>query len=137
MDSMTREPVADGDPDHLLSHSESRLHRGGLDGATRSGALRNPLCGDHVRLDLLIDERGCITKARFDGRGCLVSQVGASILCAEIEGRSVDEVRAMPAARILELVETPLSPTRQYCALLAYHCLRMLLDAGAASSTGS
>jgi nitrogen fixation NifU-like protein len=134
MDSMTREPLADGEADHLLFHGQSRLHRGGVDGPTLSGALRNPLCGDHVRLDLLIDERGCIGKARFDGRGCLVSQAGASLLCAEVEGRSIDEARLMPPERILELVDIPLSPARRMCALLAYHCLRMLLDGTAHDS---
>ncbi len=112
----------------IVRRAEGCSHRGRLDRPTCSGTLRTPLCGDLVRLDLLVDAVGRISKARFDGRGCLVSQAGASLLCSVIEGRPVDEVRLMPAAQMLECLRVPLTPARQFCALLGYRCLRMLLE---------
>lgn len=131
MSTALRRP--DADTSGLLAHAESCTRRGRLDAPTLSGSLRNALCGDVVRLDLLLDDGGRIVQVRFDGRGCVISQAGASILCAAIEGRPVEEVRAIRPARVLELVQVPLSPTRQVCALLAHCCLHSLLNSDEAA----
>jgi nitrogen fixation NifU-like protein len=115
--------------DHILTHAESRTHRGRMDHPTRSGALHNSLCGDVVRLALRLDATGRIVEARFDGRGCVVSQAGAAILCTVIEGADVAMARALTPQRMLELVRVPLSPARRSCALLAHRCLQEILAA--------
>jgi nitrogen fixation NifU-like protein len=122
--------VADLYEDHLLAHAASVARRGCLPHPTHAAALRSPRCGDEVRIDLAIDDGGCVTAARFQARGCLISQAAASILCEFIEGRSVGDVRAMTPATALQLVQVPLLPARRECALLAYRCLRAMLAEG-------
>jgi nitrogen fixation NifU-like protein len=82
-----------------------------------------------VRLALRLDATGRIVEARFDGRGCVVSQAGAAILCTVIEGADVAMARALTPQRMLELVRVPLSPARRSCALLAHRCLQEILAA--------
>jgi nitrogen fixation NifU-like protein len=122
--------LADAYEDHLLPHAESVARRGRLAHPTLTAALRNPRCGDELRIDLAIDDADCVTDARFQARGCLINRAAASILCEFIEGRSVGDVRAMTPATVLQLVQVPLLPARRECALLAYRCLQAMLAEG-------
>lgn len=113
--------------EHILPHFEDPYHKGLLPVATCQNSGRNPLCGDEVTLQLTIDENGRIKEAHFDGNGCAISQAGASILCEQIEGKSVEEVENLTAEEMLELIGVPLTATRQRCGLLSFKILKTLL----------
>lgn len=115
--------------DYILDHYECPYHKGRLENATGSHRERNPLCGDVVQLDVRVDEDGRIEQAYFDGRGCAISQAAASILCEEIEGKSVDEVRRMQAQDMLDILKVPLTATRQRCGLLGFKVLKTIVYA--------
>jgi nitrogen fixation NifU-like protein len=84
-----------------------------------------------VRLDLAVDDAGRVGEAWHDGRGCLVSRTAASLLCREIEGKTLAELRAMPPEAMLDLLGLPLTPLRRVCALLPWSCLQSILRAAA------
>jgi len=73
----------------ILEHYKHPRRRGRIDHPDVSAEEHNPLCGDRVRIDLRI-ENGIIIDARFDGRGCAISQASASMLTEEIVGMPVD-----------------------------------------------
>lgn len=54
----------------------------------------NPTCGDAVTVELSVDS-GRVAKAGFEGVGCSISLASASMLTSLIEGKSLDEVRAL------------------------------------------
>ncbi|MEJ2636313.1 MAG: SUF system NifU family Fe-S cluster assembly protein [Calditrichia bacterium] len=54
--------------------------------------LDNPVCGDHIKLMLEIDEKGIVKDVKFSGGGCAISVASASIMTDEIKGKSVAEV---------------------------------------------
>lgn len=110
----------------LIDHIDASGHRGRLTNPTATHTERNRLCGDEVRLDLRL-EAAQVREARFDGRGCLVSQAAASMLCEYVEGRTIDELAALEAADVLDLFGVPLTPHRQQCALLAFRALKTVL----------
>jgi nitrogen fixation NifU-like protein len=112
-----------------LADAASQYHFGLLSAPTLTGHARNPYCGDLVRLDLAVDETGRVREAWHDGRGCLVSRTAASLLCREIEGKTVTELRAMPAEAMLDLLGLALTPLRRVCALLPWSCLQSILRA--------
>ena len=60
---------------------------------TISFADDNPLCGDHIQIDLRVDENNKITDARFDGHGCAISQASADLLIESVIGKSVEDVK--------------------------------------------
>lgn len=113
---------------HVLPHARATARRGRLQNATCSTTHRNPRCGDEVRLDLAIDDTGHVSAARFDARGCLISQAAADLLCEFLEGKAIDEIGGFTAQEMLELLRVPLTPGRLQCGLLAFEALKMMTD---------
>jgi len=113
--------------EHILEHFECPYHKGHLDHPTITHADKNPLCGDKIELQLRVDEHNRVTDAWFDGHGCAISQAAASILCEQIEGKTLDEVRAMQAQEMLDLLKVPLTASRQKCGLLSFKVLKTMV----------
>jgi nitrogen fixation NifU-like protein len=84
----------------------------------------NPLCGDHIRIDLRVDEENIVTEAAFSGRGCSISQASADLLLEEIIGRSLEDVKGMTKDDVLDLLGIELGPVRLKCALLPLKVLK-------------
>lgn len=84
----------------------------------------NPLCGDHIRIDLRVDENGIVTEALFDGQGCAISQASADLLMESIVGKSVEEIKPLSKEDILDLIGLELGPVRLKCALLSLKVLK-------------
>ncbi len=83
----------------ILDHYRSPRNKGDLSAPTHTGEGANPVCGDEIRLSLVVDD-GTIEDIAFDGMGCSISQSSASMMTSQIKGRSTDE-----ALRILGLFE--------------------------------
>jgi nitrogen fixation protein NifU and related proteins len=113
--------------EHILDHYESPYHKGRLENPTCTHAGKNPLCGDRIELQLLVDEHDRIMQAYFDGTGCAISQAAASILCEEIEGKSLEEIREFQAPQMLDLLKVPLTASRQKCGLLGFKVLKTMV----------
>jgi nitrogen fixation NifU-like protein len=77
----------------------------------------NPLCGDVVEMQLKINN-GKVEDVRFKGKGCAISQASASMLTEVIKGKTLDEIKAISKADILNLLGIDPGPTRIKCALL-------------------
>jgi nitrogen fixation NifU-like protein len=107
----------------ILDHYRHPRNRGTLDPADYSYEDVNPLCGDEIRIDVRTDgER--VSEIRFSGRGCAISQAAASILTEMVEGRPLDEVKAISRDDVLEELGVPISPARMKCAMLGLKVLK-------------
>lgn len=84
----------------------------------------NPLCGDHIRIDLRVNPEGIVTEAAFSGHGCAISQASADILLETVVGKSLDEVKKINKNDLLELLGIELGPVRLKCALLPLKILK-------------
>ena len=113
--------------DYILDHFESPYHCGHLDQATIVDSDENPLCGDHVELQLRIDDQNRVAEAWFEGHGCAISQAAASILSKEIEGKTLDELREFKAQDMLNLLRVRLTASRQKCGLLSFRILKTII----------
>jgi nitrogen fixation NifU-like protein len=113
--------------EHILDHYEDPFHRGHLPAPTHAHEDKNPLCGDVVRIELLVDEDGKIRDLYFDGQGCVISQASASMLLEEMYGKTVDEVKRFSAEDMLQLYGPRLTPNRQKCCLLSWRVLQSAL----------
>jgi len=113
----------------ILEHDRLSTWRGELAQPTHAGYARNALCGDEVWLSFLVTS-GVIEQMRFRGRGCVISQACASMLCEGVEGLSVEQILNMSAEELLDFEITQLSIHKQQCALTAFQALqRTLADA--------
>ncbi len=97
----------------------------------------NPLCGDHVRIELKVDGEGRVQEARFDGQGCAISMAAADLLMEYVQGRSLEELKAMEKETMFDEVLgfKPKTAARVKCALLSYKVLKAAiygLEGGAA-----
>lgn len=115
--------------EYILDHYEDPFHRGACPGRTHAHEDDNPLCGDVVRVELQLDDDGTVKQAWFDGDGCCISQASASMLMEQIEGKTLDEVKAFSASNMLDLFQAKLTPNRQKCCLLSWRVLQSAIAA--------
>ena len=108
----------------IIEHYKNPSFRGRLTPYDISFEDSNPLCGDHIVIDLKVDQYNNVADARFDGHGCAISQASADLLLESIIGKSIDEVKALNKQSILDLLGIDLGPVRLKCALLSLKVLK-------------
>lgn len=108
----------------IIEHYKNPSYRGSLDPHDISFEDENPLCGDHIKIDLRVGENDIVTEAAFDGHGCSISQASADLLLESIIGKSLDEVKKMTKTNVLDLLGIELGPVRLKCALLPLKILK-------------
>jgi len=108
----------------IIEHYKNPAYRGRLDPHDISFADSNPLCGDHIQIDLRVDGNGKVTDARFDGHGCAISQASADLLLESIIGKSLEDVKKLSKQDVLDMLGIDLGPVRLKCALLSLKVLK-------------
>jgi nitrogen fixation NifU-like protein len=128
----------------ILDHYRNPRHRGALASPTVSHEGYNPLCGDEVTVDLLVNG-GVIEDVAIRGSGCSISQSSASMMTEAIAGKTVGEAESLfkdftammrgaeeidvEALGDLEaLAGVRKFPVRVKCATLAWHTLEEALE---------
>ena len=108
----------------IIEHYKNPSYRGELDPHDITFEDENPLCGDHIRVDLRVDADNRVSEAAFSGHGCAISQASADLLMESIIGKDLDAVKALTKADILEMLGIELGPVRLKCALLSLKVLK-------------
>ena len=108
----------------IIEHYKHPSYRGHLDPRDISFADNNPLCGDHIEVNLRVDDNGKVSDARFDGHGCAISQASADLLIESVIGKSLEEIKHLTKQDILDLLGIELGPVRLKCALLSLKVLK-------------
>ena len=123
--------------DYILEHYRRPHNFGVIDNPDASYEGANPLCGDRITLMLGVKD-GIVDRVAFTGRGCAISQASASLLTDEIKGKPIDEVAAIRADDLLDLLGIEISPARLKCAMLSHDSLQHVLgDLGVAAPAGA
>jgi nitrogen fixation NifU-like protein len=94
----------------ILDHYRSPHNRGELEGATARVEGYNPLCGDEIEVDMLIDAEGVIEDVVFRGRGCSISQASGSMMTDAVKGRSRQQARELMDAFTKMMTDPELEP---------------------------
>ena len=110
--------------DQILEHYKRPHNYGRLEDPDLEFEDSNPLCGDKIRMDLLVED-GRVTDVRFSGVGCSISRAAASMLTEEIKGKTLEEVKRIGREEVLEMLGIELGPVRLKCALLALKTLKV------------
>ncbi len=108
----------------IIERYKSPLYRGELDPHDISFEDENPLCGDHIRIDLRVDENGMVSEAAFSGHGCAISQASADLLLESVIGKPLEEVKTLTKQTVLDNLGIDLGPVRLKCALLPLKVLK-------------
>ena len=131
----------------ILHHSKSPRNFGELDEANRSADGYNPLCGDKLRLTLIV-EGGEVKDIRFLGEGCAISTASSSVMTDLLKGKTEeDATKMLHAFHALVTGESPNEdapelgklevfsgvsrfPVRVKCAMLPWRTLESALENG-------
>lgn len=116
MDDLYREVIID--------RYKNPLYRGSLQPHDIAFEDDNPLCGDHIRVELRVGQDGRVSEAAFDGHGCAISQASADLLMESIQGKTLDEVKELTKDDLLGMLGLELGPVRLKCALLSLKVLK-------------
>ena len=84
----------------------------------------NPVCGDHIHIDLRVNDNEIVSEALFTGEGCSISQASADMLMEKVTGMQLSDVRAIGKQDILDMLGIDLGPVRLKCALLSLKVLK-------------
>jgi nitrogen fixation NifU-like protein len=103
--------------EYILDHYRNPRNFGELEAPTATAEDLNPLCGDRIRFDLMVED-GTVTDVRFSGRGCAISQASASMLSENLRGQKLEDVARLSQEAVLENVGIGISPARMKCAML-------------------
>jgi nitrogen fixation NifU-like protein len=116
MDDLYREEIVD--------RYKNPRFQGKLDPNDYSYHDDNPVCGDHIRIDLRVDDNDTVTEAMYTGEGCSISQASADLLMEKVTGMAIADVRKLAKQDILDLLGIDLGPVRLKCALLSLKVLK-------------
>lgn len=108
----------------IIDRYKNPLYRGSLDPHDIAFEDDNPLCGDHIRVELRVDENEVVREVAFDGHGCAISQASADLLMESILNKPLEEVRQLTKDDVLEMLGIELGPVRLKCALLSLKVLK-------------
>jgi nitrogen fixation NifU-like protein len=108
----------------IIDRYKNPLYRGSLKPHDISFEDDNPLCGDHIRVELQVDGGGVVKDAAFEGHGCAISQASADLLMEAVVGKTLDEVKAFSKEDLLGMLGMDLGPVRLKCALLSLKVLK-------------
>ncbi len=113
--------------DELMNIYKSGKNKGKKEIWSHHAKDSNVPCGDTV--EVFMDVEGDIIKdASFEGQGCLVSQVSASLLLDYIKGKNVGDILLMDDEIVKSLIGIDLSPTRMRCATLVLRVVKAALS---------
>ena len=133
----------------ILDHCKRPRNFHELPSPTCSAQGHNPLCGDQLKLFLVVDG-DTVKDISFVGSGCCISKASASLLTESVKGKSKSAVQAM-FDQVHDLVTTGKVkgdvgklavfagvhkfPARVKCAILAWHAVMAALKGEGGSVT--
>ena len=106
-------------------HIENPRNVGELTGANMVGEETNPICGDRLRLSLIVSE-GCIEDVRFLAYGCAPTLACGSGLTELLKGKSVADALRLTRKDVVDALGG-LPSRKQHAAALAIETLRSAL----------
>lgn len=109
-------------------HLAHPRNAGELPGANAIADETNPICGDRLRLSLIIKDNR-IETARYLAYGCPPTLVCGSILTELISGKTTSEAKQLTRAELLDAIGG-LPSRKHHAAALAIETLNSALEMG-------
>jgi nitrogen fixation protein NifU and related proteins len=110
--------------EYILEHYKRPHNWGELEEADLEAHDLNPLCGDELKVQLIVDDENKIKQVAFSGHGCAISQASASMVSDELKGMTPEELLKLDRDFVLELLGIEISATRMKCAMLSLKVLK-------------
>tara|TARA_B100001057_G_scaffold131254_1_gene130397 strand:- start:19330 stop:19713 length:384 start_codon:yes stop_codon:yes gene_type:complete len=109
----------------LIDHYENPRNVGSLDkedSDVGTGLVGAPACGDVMKLQIKVNEKGCIDDAKFKTFGCGSAIASSSLVTEWIKGKTLGEAREIKNTEIAN--ELALPPVKIHCSVLAEDAIK-------------
>ena len=113
----------------VIDHYENPRNVGSFDKNEPSvvtGMVGAPACGDVMKLQLKIDDKGMIQDAKFKTYGCGSAIASSSLITEWVKGKSIEEAAAIKNTDIAE--ELALPPVKIHCSILAEDAIKAAIE---------
>ena len=113
----------------VLDHYENPRNVGVLDKDAKNvgtGMVGAPACGDVMRLQIQVNDKGFIEDAKFKTYGCGSAIASSSLLTEWVKGKTVDEASEIKNTEIVEELELP--PVKIHCSVLAEDAIKAAIN---------
>ena len=111
--------------ERVIDHYENPRNVGSMnpsDPNVGTGLVGAPACGDVMKLQLRVDDRGMIVEAKFKTFGCGSAIASSSLATTMAKGKSVDEVLKIKNSEIAKHLSLP--PVKLHCSMLAEDAIK-------------
>jgi len=109
----------------VLDHYENPRNVGSLNSSdpnVGTGLVGAPACGDVMKLQVRVDEKGVITEAKFKTFGCGSAIASSSLATTMAKGKTVEEVLKIKNHDIAKHLSLP--PVKLHCSMLAEDAIK-------------
>ena len=96
--------------DKVIDHYENPRNVGTFDkddNDVGTGMVGAPACGDVMRLQIKVNDKGIIEDAKFKTYGCGSAIASSSLITEWVKGKSLDDALAIKNSEIAEELELP------------------------------
>lgn len=111
--------------ENVIDHYESPRNVGSFDKKllnVGTGLVGAPACGDVMKLQVMVDENGVITDAKFKTFGCGSAIASSSLATEWIKGKKLEECLSIKNTDIAAHLKLP--PVKLHCSMLAEDAIK-------------
>ena len=109
--------------EEILDLYKNPLNKGILKNPTHRSKKINPLCGDELEMQLII-EKNKVKDVKFSGAGCAISIASASLLTESIKKKDMTYIKNLNQKDMMNLLGININPARMKCALISLETLK-------------
>ncbi|OUW82244.1 MAG: Fe-S cluster assembly scaffold IscU [Gammaproteobacteria bacterium TMED222] len=113
----------------LLDHYENPRNVGTLDKNKKNvgtGLVGAPACGDVMKLQIEVNDKGTITDAKFKTFGCGSAIASSSLVTEWLKGAHIDDAQSIKNTEIA--TELALPPVKIHCSVLAEDAVKSAIS---------
>ena len=109
----------------VIDHFENPRNVGTLDKTdpnVGTGLVGAPACGDVMRLQIKVNDKGVIEDAKFKTFGCGSAIASSSLVTEWVKKKNVEEAEKITNQEIVEELDLP--PVKVHCSVLAEDAIK-------------
>ncbi len=114
--------------DIIVARYRSPKYKGTIQNPDLSHRDDNPSCGDHIQIDLRIDDNHTVTDAMFSGQGCSISMASADLLLEQIIGQPLEKIKTYSKETFLASLNLNIPFRREKCVFLPIDILMICIN---------
>mgnify|MGYP001195276166 FL=1 len=113
----------------VLDHYNNPRNVGVLDAASKdvgTGMVGAPACGDVMKLQIKVNDKGIIEDARFKTYGCGSAIASSSLITEWVKGKTLKEASHIKNTEVVKELDLP--PVKIHCSVLAEDAIKAAIN---------